>query len=89
VAGWTDARVEGCDTASFMSTNSLFDSHFCFWVVVVVEGIVIVFEVVVVGILRVSLTDMMMVGTVPVPVAFMIACSTCSRSHQTISPSDL
>jgi hypothetical protein len=77
----------------FMSTNSMFDSSFRFLVVVVVEeGIVIVFVlevVVVVGILRVLSTETAMVGTMSVPVASMIACSACTRGHRKVSPSDL
>lgn len=44
---------------------------------------------VVVGIFRVPLTDMAMAGTVPVPVAAMMAGSACSKSQRTVSPSDL
>ena len=41
------------------------------------------------GILRAPQTETAMAGTVPVPVASMMACSACSRSHRTVSPSDL
>ena len=44
---------------------------------------------VVVGIFRVPPTETAMAGTVPVPVASMIACSARSKSHRTVSPSDL
>lgn len=43
----------------------------------------------VVGIFRVPLTDMAMAGTVPVPVAAMMAGSACSSSQRMVSPSDL
>lgn len=43
----------------------------------------------VVGILSVPFTDMAIAGTVPVPVAAMMAGSACSKSHLMVSPSDL
>lgn len=43
----------------------------------------------VVGIFKVPLTDMAMAGTVPVPVALMMAGSACSKSQRMVSPSDL
>lgn len=92
VAGWTGARVDDSETASVMSTNSLLEGRFRFFVVrvVVVEVVVSRFVVVVVvGILRVPPTETAMAGTVPVPVASMMDCSACSRSHRTVSPSDL
>jgi len=46
-------------------------------------------ELVVIGILRVPLTDMAMAGTVPVPVAAIMAGSACSSNHLIVSPSDL
>ncbi|WVY97590.1 hypothetical protein V8G54_029741 [Vigna mungo] len=42
-----------------------------------------------VGIFRVPPTDTAIAGTVPVPVASIIAGSACSRSHRIVSPSDL
>lgn len=42
-----------------------------------------------VGIFKVPLTDMAMAGTVPVPVALMMAGSACSKSQRMVSPSDL
>lgn len=47
------------------------------------------FALEVVGILRVPLTDMAIAGTVPVPVAAIIAGSACSSNHLMVSPSDL
>nr|BAD95142.1 hypothetical protein [Arabidopsis thaliana]BAF02247.1 hypothetical protein [Arabidopsis thaliana] len=44
---------------------------------------------VVVGIFKVPLTDMAMAGTVPVPVAAIIAGSAFSNNHRIVSPSDL
>lgn len=82
---------------SFMSTYALFTgrlrfffsggspgsgSEFLLLLLVVEEGEVV-------GIFRVPLTDIAMAGTVPVPVAAMIAGSACSRSHRMVSPSDL
>ena len=45
--------------------------------------------VVVVGILRVPLTDVAMAGMVPVPVAAIMEGSACCKSHWIVSPSDL
>ncbi|CAA7391825.1 unnamed protein product [Spirodela intermedia] len=42
-----------------------------------------------VGTLRVPPTETAIAGTVPVPVAAMMAGSACSRSHRMVSPSDL
>ncbi len=96
VAGCTGARVDVFETtmASFTSTNSLFDGRLRFFVVVVVVVVVEVEEQeeeswMLVGIFRVPPTETAMAGTVPVPVASMMACSACSRSHLTVSPSDL
>lgn len=42
-----------------------------------------------VGILRVPLTDIAMAGMVPVPVAAIMEGSACCKSHWIVSPSDL
>ena len=80
------ARPEETETASFTSTNSLLAGRLRFFLFGsgswVVAGDVV-------GILRVPPTDMAIAGTVPVPVAAIIAGSACSRSHRMVSPSDL
>lgn len=54
-----------------------------------VEVMVAEVVAVVVGILRVPLTDIAMAGMVPVPVAAIMDGSACCKSHWIVSPSDL
>lgn len=54
-----------------------------------VELMVAEVTVVVVGILRVPLTDIAIAGMVPVPVAAIMDGSACCKSHWMVSPSDL
>lgn len=71
------------DLFDSMSTNSLFAGRLRFLAASAsVAGQVV-------GILRAPLTDMAIAGTVPVPVAAIIAGSACSSSHRIVSPSDL
>ncbi|KAL9317527.1 hypothetical protein ACSQ67_014044 [Phaseolus vulgaris] len=71
---------------SFTSMNSLFDARLLrFFGVSSPSGLAAED----VGIFRVPPTDTAMAGTVPVPVASMIAGSACSSSHRIVSPSDL
>ncbi|CAL5405215.1 unnamed protein product [Camellia sinensis] len=75
----------GAEAESFTSMNSLVQALLRFflaaWASVVVGGMV--------GIFRLPLTETAMAGTVPIPVASKVAGSARSRSHLTISPSDL
>lgn len=71
----------------FMSTNSLFEGRFRFLFEASATASFSFDEVV--GILSVPPTETAMAGTVPVPVALTIADSACSRSHRTVSLSDL
>lgn len=88
--GLTGARPDDCDTASFFtSTNSELEGRFRFLVEEGGEELSSTDVDAVVGILRVPPTETAMAGTVPVPVASMMACSACSSSHRTVSPSDL
>lgn len=83
------ARPTESETPSFSSACELFVDRFCFFLSGGSSGSGLLLADGVVGILRVPLTDMAMAGTVPVPVAAMIAGSACSRSHRMVSPSDL
>lgn len=80
------ARPEETETVSLTSTNSLLAGRLRFFLLGSGSWVV---AVEVVGILRVPPTDMAIAGTVPVPVAAIIAGSACSRSHRMVSPSDL
>lgn len=70
----------------FTSMNSLLDGRFRLRFVGSSAAEV---ELAVVGIFKVPLTDIAMAGTVPVPVAAMMAGSACSNSQRMVSPSDL
>ncbi|WRX10339.1 hypothetical protein QQP08_002826 [Theobroma cacao] len=80
------AKPDETDTASFISTYSLLAGRLRFFLLWS-PGSGLAFEVV--GILRVPLTDIAMAGTVPVPVAAIIAGSACSNNQRIVSPSDL
>ncbi|KAK2974527.1 hypothetical protein RJ640_002432 [Escallonia rubra] len=78
------ASPEGCETLSF--TSVLVD--LCrFWVLLLHWATPCSGDVV--GTLRLPPTETEIAGTVPVPVASTMACSACSSSHLTVSPSDL
>jgi hypothetical protein len=81
------AREADTDTLSLTSTYSLLAGRLRFFLAFGSSGSAL--ELVVVGILRVPLTDMAIAGTVPVPVAAIIAGSACSSNHLIVSPSDL
>lgn len=76
--------VGGVFSFRFMSKS---EGSFRFLSVEVVAAAEVV--LVVVGILRVPLTDMAMAGIVPVPVAAIMDGSACCKSHWMVSPSDL
>ena len=84
VMGAKEAEIE---TLSLTSTYSLLAGRLRFFFALGSSGSPL--ELVVVGILRVPLTDMAIAGTVPVPVAAIIAGSACSSNHLIVSPSDL
>ncbi|KAK2965850.1 hypothetical protein RJ640_027137 [Escallonia rubra] len=81
-----DRTVEVLVTAPFglMSTNSLLAGRLRFFFISSPSP-----SAAVVGIFSEPLTDMAMAGTVPVPVADIMAGSACSSSHLMVSPSDL
>ena len=83
------ASPEETETPSFMSMYSLLAGLLRFFLTGGSSGVGSVVGADVVGILRVPFTDMAMAGTVPVPVAAMMAGSACSRSQRMVSPSDL
>jgi len=83
----TGAREAETETVSLTSTYSLLAGRLRFFVVFGWPSPEL--ELVVVGILRVPLTDMAIAGTVPVPVAAIMAGSACSSNHLIVSPSDL
>ena len=84
IIGGVDDIMRGAESVEFdsISTNSLFAGRLRLLEVLSVgEGVV--------GILRLPFTDMAIAGTVPVPVAAIMAGSACSSSHRMVSPSDL
>lgn len=85
VMGAREAETE--IAVSLISTYSLLAGRLRFFLTAGSPGWELV--LVVVGILRVPLTDMAIAGTVPVPVAAIIAGSACSSNHLIVSPSDL
>lgn len=80
------AEFSGGEQMLFTSMNSLLDGRLRLRSSVTAAEVVVL---AVVGILRVPLTDMAMAGTVPVPVAAIMAGSDCSSSQRMVSPSDL
>lgn len=81
------ANPDRVETGSRASKKSLFEARFLFFF----GGSPSSFEDEdgVVGIFRVPPTETAIAGTVPVPVASMMAFSACSNNHRTVSPSFL